>query len=80
MTVDQILLNVIDGLMNLALVVGVPGAGLAVAAGGINYLSSGSSPKRAEDGKAMAIKGLIGLGIVLGAKIGVATFRGWTGL
>jgi hypothetical protein len=77
---EGIILGVIDGLTNLALVVGVPLTGLMVTGGGINYLSSGSSPKRAEDGKSMAVRGLVGLGIVLGAKIGVATFRGWTGL
>jgi hypothetical protein len=77
---EGIILGVIAGLVNLATVVAVPGAGLMVVLGGINYLSSGSSPEQSEDGKTMAVRGLVGLGIVLAAQIAVATFRGWTGL
>ena len=77
---EGIILGVITGLVNLATVVAVPAAGLMVVLGGINYLSSGSSPKRSEDGKTMAVRGLVGLGIVLAAQVAVATFRGWTGL
>lgn len=77
---EGIILGVVDGLSNLGLAIGVPLAGLMVLGGGINYLSSGTSPKRAEDGKTTAVRGLIGLAIVLAAKVAVSTFRGWTGL
>jgi hypothetical protein len=77
---EGMILGVIQGLTNLALAVIVPTTTLMMIWGAYQYLSSGSSPKRAEDGKTTAIRAAIGLAVALGAGLIIANVRSWTGL
>jgi hypothetical protein len=48
--------------------------------GGLVWATAGGSPRRAQEGQEILVRGAIGLVVALGAPLIVATIRGWTGL
>jgi hypothetical protein len=66
----------ISNLLNLAALIGVGLAALYFGFGGITYMTSGGSPMRAESGKKACFDALVGLGLVLSARVITSIIQG----